>query len=53
MIADPAVADPPIPVESSATIQPAIWGAAVCAAIAIIGCLIACFVLMSWMCCVG
>jgi hypothetical protein len=47
------VVAPPTQIERSATIDQATWRAAVCASVVIVGCLIACFVLMNWMCCVG
>ena len=47
------VAAPTPPVESSAIVDGNTWRAVIVAAMIIVFCLIACFALMNWMCCVG
>lgn len=39
--------------ERSAIVDKETWSVALCASVVIVGCLIACFVLMNWLCCVG
>ena len=51
----PIIADveQPRPIESPAIIDQSTWRAAILASVIVVFCLIACFAVINWMCCVG